>query len=59
MVLIGDVGGTKTILALYGPSVEGGLALKDTAVCQLKYSVFSELLKSSLSDMGLTVNTVV
>jgi glucokinase len=58
MVLVGDVGGTKTILALFGPSDCGWVCSKRTLYASSKYITFTELLKSFLTDVGSAITSV-
>jgi glucokinase len=51
MILAGDVGGTKTILALFEKEAEGGQCLKKTQFASSQYQTFKELLASFLSDV--------
>ncbi len=51
MILAGDVGGTKTILALFANEVKGGQCLKKTQFASSQYATFTELLESFLSDV--------
>jgi glucokinase len=56
MVLVGDVGGTKTILVLYEPSDSGWACAKRALYAIAKYSAFTGLLKEFLRgvDSGIT-----
>lgn len=58
MVLVGDVGGTKTILALYEQGENGWVCSKRTLYASSKYSVFTDLLKAFLSDINSTITSV-
>lgn len=51
MILAGDVGGTKTILALFGIEDGGFQILKKQRYSSRNYQAFTELLASFLSDV--------
>jgi glucokinase len=51
MILAGDVGGTKTILALFEIEDGGFLSLKKQQYSSRNYQTFTELLASFLSDV--------
>jgi glucokinase len=54
MILAGDVGGTKTILALFGTAGDGFQALKKQQYASADYATFTQLLKEFISDTGCT-----
>jgi glucokinase len=58
MVLVGDVGGTKTILALYEPSSSGWVCAKRALYASSKYTAFTEVLKEFLVDVDTVITWV-
>lgn len=58
MVLIGDVGGTKTILALFESGDSGWVCVKRTLYASSKFATFTELLKRFIGDAGFTITSV-
>lgn len=58
MVLVGDVGGTKTILALYEKSNAGWNRIKKTLYASADFESVIGLLKSFLSDADIVVDSV-
>lgn len=51
MILAGDIGGTKTLLALFANEAEGGQCLKKTQYASSQYHSLTEVLKNFLSDI--------
>lgn len=58
MRLVGDIGGTKTILALYAAEGNGGQCRKMERYASADYSQFSELLTSFLADVTVPIYSV-
>ena len=58
MFLVGDVGGTKTILALYKQSDNGWVCAKKTLYPSSKYDAFTELLQTFLQDVDAEITAV-
>jgi glucokinase len=58
MLLVGDVGGTKTILALFKLSGSGWECAKKTLYASADYKTFTELLTSFLLDVDAAISSV-
>lgn len=58
MLLVGDVGGTKTILALFTSSSSGWNCAKKTLYASADYKTFTELLTSFLLDVDAAISSV-
>jgi glucokinase len=58
MLLVGDVGGTKTILALFKPSDSGWDCAKRILYASADYRTFTELLTSFLLDVDAAISSV-
>jgi glucokinase len=58
MLLVGDVGGTKTILALFKPSGSGWDCAKRTLYASADYKTFTELLTLFLLDVDAAISSV-
>ncbi|MDA1343502.1 MAG: glucokinase [Proteobacteria bacterium] len=58
MLLVGDVGGTKTILALFTSSSSGWDCAKKTLYASADYKTFTELLTSFLLDVDAAISSV-
>lgn len=58
MVLAGDVGGTKTILALYDESASGWVCSKKTVYASAEHATFIELLKFFLNSLTAPITSV-
>jgi glucokinase len=58
MLLVGDVGGTKTILALFTSSSSGWNCAKKTLYASADYKTFTEVLMSFLLDVDATISSV-
>jgi glucokinase len=58
MVIVGDVGGTKTILALYEKSNGVWVCSKKTLYASAEFGSFLGLLKSFLNDADIVVDSV-
>ncbi len=58
MLLVGDVGGTKTILALFTSSGSGWVCAKKTLYASADYKTFTELLASFLLDVDAAISSV-
>lgn len=54
MILAGDVGGTKTILALFDTDADGLTCLKKEQFSSARYQTFAELLTAFLTDVNCT-----
>jgi glucokinase len=58
MLLVGDVGGTKTNMALFKPSGRGWDCAKRTLYASADYKTFTELLASFLLDADAAISSV-
>ncbi|MEQ1544592.1 glucokinase [Methyloglobulus sp.] len=58
MLLVGDIGGTKTILALFKPSGRGWGCAKRTLYASADYKTFTELLAAFLLDVDAAISSV-
>jgi glucokinase len=58
MVLVGDVGGTKTILALYDESASGWICSKKILYASAEHATFTELLQLFLNNLTDPITSV-